>query len=74
MMLLIKELSYYPIVNFVSDGHPKRKELYIKKSLLRGTPLPDFQDDDKIVKRIVSNKFLKTQLNYSFKYNDPIDD
>jgi nucleoside-diphosphate-sugar epimerase len=72
--LLLKHKTLIPILNFVSDKHPTRKELYTKKANLLGVALPQFDEDASIISKIVSNKLLKSQLNFTFTHKDPLND
>ncbi|RAP38208.1 hypothetical protein DID80_03000 [Candidatus Marinamargulisbacteria bacterium SCGC AAA071-K20] len=74
MIKLIKDRRNTPIVNCVSDKHPTRKELYESKAASLGVPLPTFDENDTIVKKIVSNDLLKSLFNYEFIYKDPLND
>ena len=61
--------------NCVSDGHPPRREFYKAAADLLGVEPPTFEDSDEGSKRtkIVSNQKLKQDLNYTFRYPNPMD-
>jgi len=63
------------IFNACSDGHPPRKELYTSVARHMELEPPTFVDDpDKETQyKIVSNKKLKEELNYRFRYPNPMD-
>jgi nucleoside-diphosphate-sugar epimerase len=58
------------IFNACADTHPTRRDYYIKtKADLRNEP-PVFVETETTVFKIISNKKLKSVLNYTFKYRD----
>ncbi|PWN06262.1 NAD(P)H-binding protein [Rhodohalobacter mucosus] len=61
------------IFNVVSDGHPPRGEFYTSAARHFELPPPEFKDTPAIDYRVVSNKKLKKELNFSFTYPNPMD-
>ncbi len=61
------------VFNACSDGHPSKKELYMKAALALGVEPPKFMKNEHGSKKVVSNKKLKEFLDYTFKYSDPIE-
>ena len=60
------------IFNAVCDGHPMRRELYVKAALKMNAAPPQFSKEVAAGSKIVSNAKLKSFLNYQFKYSDPL--
>jgi len=62
------------VFNCVSDGHPPRKEFYKAAARKLGVEPPEFDDSSGQNRtKIVSNKKLKKELDYSFMYPNPLD-
>lgn len=61
------------IYNAVSDGHPPRRTLYDSAAKHFELEPPEFLDTQSNGERIISNKKLKHELNYSFIYPNPLD-
>lgn len=63
------------IYNCVSDGHPPRCEFYKAAADMLGVEPPTFEDSEEGAKRtkIVSNLKLKQDLDYTFRYPNPMD-
>lgn len=59
------------ILNCVSDGHPTRKELYMKAAERLGLEPPSFKEE-KGNWKLISNVRLKERLNYRFIYPEPV--
>ncbi len=57
------------IFNAVHDHHPTRKEYYLKAAKERDMEPPRFKKDERNDYKIVSNKKLKSILNYNFDNN-----
>lgn len=68
---IIKRDLFGKTFNVCSDFHPARKEYYTKAAANANLPLPDFDSDDEVSSKIISNVKLKEELNYSFIYPDP---
>lgn len=62
------------IINACSDGHPLRKELYVKAAKNLGLPAPLFCAGKVSGTKIVDNRKVKELLNYRFLHPDPIND
>ena len=58
--------------NACSDQHPTRREFYSKAAVEIGLPIPDFIENSANSFKIISNKKLKSYLNYKFIYPDLI--
>ncbi len=69
---LVQDENISGIFNICCDGHPAKKELYIRASQKLGLKPPTFENDQTGGK-IVSNQKIKQVLNYTFKYPDPFD-
>ena len=54
------------IINLVSDNHPTKVALYTKKAKEHDLPPPIFNKSVPLSYKIVSNKKIKTLLNYTF--------
>lgn len=61
------------IFNAVSDGHPPKNMYYPAIAREHGYEPPSYLNDDHDDYKIVSNSKLKQQLNYTFKYPNPMD-
>lgn len=62
------------IFNAVSDGHPPRKMYYPAAAREEDLQPPTFvEDDSESDYKVVSNRKLKKQLDYSFVYPNPMD-
>jgi len=59
--------------NACMDLHPTRKEYYINAANKLGLTPPTFLKTDDYSYKIVSNKKLKQQFNYIYKYSDPFE-
>ena len=60
------------IFNAVSDGHPPRKMYYSTVAKAMGLVAPTFKKDTEKNYKVVSNRKLKVELNYHFKYPNPM--
>jgi len=61
------------VFNAVSDGHPPRKTLYLKAAKYYGVTPPHFDENTESVDRVISNKKLKKNLDFTFIYPNPLD-
>lgn len=61
------------VYNAVSDGHPPRREFYRASAIHFGLEPPHFKDGPTISDRVVSNRKLKKELDYRFRYPNPLD-
>jgi len=59
--------------NACADLHPKRKGYYIHEANKLGLSPPTFIKSEEYSYKIVSSKKLKNQLDYSYKYPDPLE-
>lgn len=59
--------------NAVSDGHPPRKMYYKAAAEVLGLEEPSFAKDSRKDYKVVSNRKLKQEIGYSFKYPNPMD-
>ena len=57
------------IYNAVCPNHPNRKDYYIAMAKSKGLPVPKFENDSPIKKKIISKKICQV-LNYEFKVNN----
>lgn len=54
-----------------ADEHPSRREFYTRAALLSGLTPPQFLEADSSAFKIVCNRKLKAELDFSFSYPDP---
>jgi nucleoside-diphosphate-sugar epimerase len=69
---VIKQELWNEVFNVCSDGHPTRKDFYIKQAKKQGFEPPQFAEGDESSFKIVSNEKLKKALNYTFLHPDPM--
>jgi len=55
------------IFNAVAPSHPTRKEYYTKKALEFGLPLPEFEENNPSVGKLILSNKVATLLEYTFK-------
>lgn len=60
------------IFNAVTDGHPPREMYYRAAAEAMGLEKPTFKKDTGKNYKVVSNRKLKEELGYSFKYPNPL--
>lgn len=73
LVRLIKQGTYAGVLNAVSDGHPKRQDLYTKAAEHLGLEPPTFlKGEIQRDYKIVSNEKIKEILNYQFIHPDPM--
>lgn len=72
LSVLIEENVWGEVFNACSPEHPLRDEFYLKASAISKLPAPQFTNKMENYKIINSNK-LQKRLNYTFKYNNPMD-
>ncbi len=70
--VILEEKSRGEIFNACSDGHPSRRELYVKAADVLGIPPPRFQGRSRPQGKIVSNQKVKDFFQYQFKHPDPM--
>ena len=66
-VILKKEIN--GIYNAVCPNHPNRKDYYIAMAKRKGLPIPKFENDSPIKRKIISKKICQV-LNYEFKVNN----
>ena len=67
---IIESNSWNQIYNACADTHPTRRDYYTKTKEDLGNDPPIFAETENTVFKIISNKNLKSKLNYTFKYGD----
>lgn len=60
------------VFNACADEHPLRRDYYLHAALQAGLEPPVFSSHGTSTYKIVNSEKLKTSLNYTFKYPDPI--
>lgn len=53
--------------NCCTDEHPTKKEFYSRLAKAQNTPIPEFHDDGADSFKIISNKKIKTKLDFQFR-------
>ena len=69
---VISEEIWDEVLNACCPQHPSKKEFYGKAAELENLPLPLFSDEDGEYKIVDSSKLIRL-LNYSFKFDSPLD-
>lgn len=67
---IITQNCWGEIFNACADSHPTRKDFYVKTANDIGQNTPIFNETEQLPFKIISNKKLKQQLNFHFKYPD----
>ena len=67
---IIKKGLWGETFNACADTHPTRREFYTNAAIELGKDRPEFEESNLSEYKIVSNKKLKTILDYQFKYPD----
>lgn len=70
---VLKKEAFSGIYNAVSDGHPPRKTLYESAAKHFDVQPPTFDENSESINRVISNKKLKDELDYTFIYPNPLD-
>lgn len=70
---LLKQEVRSGVYNAVSDGHPPRKTLYQSAARHFGVTPPQFDSESESINRVISNKKLKEELEFTFTYPNPLD-
>jgi nucleoside-diphosphate-sugar epimerase len=72
---IIKQEKWNKIYNACADEHPSRQEFYKKAARILNLPEPTFAEENGIKSpgKLISNQKVKTELNYQFQYQDPIE-
>ena len=69
---IIEQKKWGEIYNVCSDEHPTRKEFYTHQAKKQGFEVPTFLEELTAYKE-VSNYKVKKELNYKFRYPDPME-
>ena len=69
---IIAQKKWGTIYNFCSPEHPSKKEFYTLATQAINIPPPEFKDMNPSGKSISSKKLIE-ELNFKFKYNNPLD-
>ena len=71
---VIKQEKWNEVYNACADEHPSRKEFYTAATRKLNLPEPTFSKVTATTnqKKLISNGKLKSELNYSFQFPDPI--
>jgi len=67
---IIQQKCWNTIFNACTDSHPSKREFYGRMMQLTHHKQPDFELNSISPSKIISNKKLKKQLNYSFVHKD----
>jgi len=70
---VIKQEQWGAIFNVVSDEHPTRKAFYTHQAKKENLEPPTFVKQEQPTYKIVSNEKVKRELDYEFKYPNPMD-
>lgn len=70
---VFRQEAWGRVFNVVAEDHPTRQEFYEHAAHQLGLDPPVFQDDDHPSFKIVSNRKIKQQLSFQFKYGSPFD-
>lgn len=74
ILKIIQQKVVGEVFNVCSDEHPKRRDLYTKAAQNLKVDPPDFLDQLKGAKKIVSNEKMKKYFSYQFIHPDPMGD
>jgi nucleoside-diphosphate-sugar epimerase len=69
---IIRQGVWGGIYNACADLHPSRQEFYTRAAEKIGIPLPEFIPNNNNFKIVNADK-IKSRLNYSFKYPNPLE-
>jgi len=70
---ILKEEKWGQIYNACADVHPTKKEFYSAAAKAIGLEPPEFSDENEAPFRIIDSEKLKADLNYTFKYPNPME-
>ncbi len=70
---LIQQNVWNEVFNASADYHPTRKEFYTRAAIKNQVKPPVFEDTIPDNYKLINSEKIKKQLNYSFKYADPLD-
>lgn len=72
LLAIIEQERYGKTYNVCADEHPKKKDIYPIQASRLGLEPPTFQEKGALSYKIVSNQKVKEELNYKFRYPDPM--
>jgi len=74
ILAVIAQEKWNTIYNACADEHPSRKEFYTAGARKLKLPEPTFSETDSPAsqKKLISSEKVKTELNYNFKFPDPL--
>lgn len=64
---IIENAIWNDVFNAVAPFHPSRKEYYTQKALKLNLPLPEFDESNPSIGKLISSEKILQQLNYTFK-------
>lgn len=67
---IIENDVWNEVFNAVSPYHPSRKEYYTQKAIKLNLPLPEFDESNPSIGKIISSEKTLQQLNYTFKLDE----
>ena len=67
---IIENDIWNEVFNAAVPYHPSRKEYYTQKAIELSLPLPEFDESNPSIGKIISSEKLIHQLNYTFKVNE----
>lgn len=67
---IIEKNIWNEIFNACVNHHPTRREFYINARKNIGEKLPDFEESNSSIYKIINSNKLVKQLNYKFKFNN----
>ncbi|ACF14416.1 NAD-dependent epimerase/dehydratase [Chloroherpeton thalassium ATCC 35110] len=70
---ILKEEKWGEIYNASADVHPTKKEFYSEAAKVIGLEPPAFANENQEPFKIIDAEKLKADLNYTFKYSNPMD-
>ncbi len=69
---VIEQEKWGAIYNVCSDEHPTKKDFYTHQATKQGFDVPTFLKEEDYIGKKVSNFKIKKELNYRFKFPDPM--
>ncbi len=69
---IIEQEKWGVVYNVCSDEHPTKKDFYTHQATKQGFEIPVFLEEGDYIGKEVSNYKVKKELNYRFKYPDPM--
>lgn len=73
---IVDQNAYGEVFNACAPEHPLRKDFYVEAAVKAGVAPPEFLKPDEAASsnfKIVNSEKLITELNYNFKYPNPLD-